>query len=571
MYAEKPRFKGYTCFEDFTGYDQLKPVNVVIGRNNSGKSHMIDFAQALVSTPFNLQWEVQFEAIFSRVELLRVFQESTMGGDLAGNHWQNHGVFLIDKRFCFTVGADHTVKSIENVSNSNIASVELTPARMTRLSQLAQKRTFELSGRFFRRLNAERDIRPEPENHQISLAPNGSGATNLIRRYIHSVSLPRELIQDELLKALAWIFGQDGKFDEIEARIHDEDDGSGAPQGTWEIYLREPKKGLIALSRSGSGLKTVILVLLNLLVVPHMQKVSKAKLVFGFEELENNLHPALLRRLFRYLETYAVKEAAIIFLTTHSSVALDLYGMSPNAQIIHVSHDGQCATARAVSAHLERLEVVSELGAKPSDLLQANGVIWIEGPSDRVHLNHWIGLLSDGKFREGRDYQCAFYAGSLSAQIQFATVEEEIPELANLFRLNSNIVVVCDSDKNAEAHALKDRVQRIKAEVDRLPNAHIWITEAKEIENYLPGEVLGKVYRTASVPDPGQFELFFPSKDESKKGRSFVESKLKRRSYDKVELALLSVPHITADLMRPRFDWERSVRAIIDRIEKWNE
>ena len=108
---------------------------------------------------------------------------------------------------------------------------------------------------------------------------------------------------------------------------------------------------MIPLSKSGSGLKTVFLVLLNLLVVPKIEQKEKSLFTFAFEELENNLHPALLRRLFQYLEDYAIKEKATIFLTTHSSIALDFFGVSDNAQIIRVLHDGESAHTKTVHTH----------------------------------------------------------------------------------------------------------------------------------------------------------------------------------------------------------------------------
>ncbi len=140
-----------------------------------------------------------------------------------------------------------------------------------------------------------------------------------------------------------------------------EHDENGASDGgnRWEMYLGEPGKGLVPLSRSGSGLKTVLLVLLNLLVVPELgdDERDKSRFVFAFEELENNLHPALLRRLFQYLEQYALEEQATIFLTTHSSTAPDFFGTSKNAQIIRVSHDGESAHAEPIRAHFDRLGV----------------------------------------------------------------------------------------------------------------------------------------------------------------------------------------------------------------------
>ncbi len=370
------------------------------------------------------------------------------------------------------------------------------------------------------------------------------------------------------MSALNEIFGPDGRFTEIQIKEHDDNGTGSTTDNHWEIYLGEAHKGLVPLSKSGSGLKTVLLVLLNLLVIPDVEKKEKPQFVFAFEELENNLHPALLRRLFRYIENYAVQKQATIFLTTHSSTALDFFGTSEHAQTIRVSHDGESAHATRISAHFDRLGVVSELGARPSDLLQANGIIWVEGPSDRVYLNRWIELCSDGGLREGRDYQCAFYGGALLARTQFKAPDEADTELANLFQVNPNIVVVCDGDRSSKRVALKDRVRRIRKEVDLLPAGHIWVTRAREIENYIPGVVLRKASDVSSLPEPGQFDSFFPRKGSRQK--SYIEENLSRQRLDKIELAMSSVPHMTRELMESRFDWNEQMAKIVERIESWN-
>ena len=48
-------------------------------------------------------------------------------------------------------------------------------------------------------------------------------------------------------------------------------------------------------------------------------------MIFAFEELENNLHPALGKRLYSYIFKYAKKQGYMIFLTTHSPIAIDLF------------------------------------------------------------------------------------------------------------------------------------------------------------------------------------------------------------------------------------------------------
>jgi hypothetical protein len=222
-----------------------------------------------------------------------------------------------------------------------------------------------------------------------------------------------------------------------------------------------------------------------------------------------------------------------------------------------------------------RLSVISGLGAKPSDLLQANGIIWVEGPSDRIYLNRWIELYSDFKLREGRDYQCVFYGGSLLAHDQITPPEDaELRDFVNLLQVNPNLIVVCDSDRTSgagEGSQFRPRLTRLKAELESLAldSHHLWITAAKEIENYLPGFVLGEVYCKPGLPDPLEYERFFPSVTGTPK-RSYIERHLNRKTVDKVELALESVKHMTHDLMCTRFDYYAQMRKIVDTIQLWN-
>jgi hypothetical protein len=104
---------------------------------------------------------------------------------------------------------------------------------------------------------------------------------------------------------------------------------------------------------------------------------------------------------------------------------------------------------------------------------------------------------------------------------------------------------------------IKGRVQRINAEIKKIPGAHIWVTEAKEIESYAPGLVLQKVFELESVPDPGQYDVFFPLDDSAKKGASFVECHLKRKGIDKMDLAVQAAPHMTKEQMGSDLIWHR--------------
>jgi putative ATP-dependent endonuclease of OLD family len=375
MIADSIYFRGHRCFKrNWAGFDLIKPINVIIGRNNTGKSHLLDLASVLCKGNLNGHgWRFLCRGILDEATLKRVFNENRFQGHLPGNHWSDHGNHFL--------GAPITWEIDENSNPTNVSfangfdpkprhAENVTKARLAFICEAVKEVTHQLSGTVFRRLLADRDIKSELPAIQLALGLDGHGASNIIRRYIVTSNrrFPREIVQHQLLAALNKIFGSDGHFTEIQVKVHDEA-APEKPEGHWEVFLGEEKKGLIPLSGSGSGLKTVFLVLLNLLVIPEIEGKPKSKFTFAFEELENNLHPALLRRLFQFLESYAVTEKVAIFLTTHSSTALDLFGVSQNAQIIHVSHDGEAASATTVSAHFDHLGVISELGAKPSDLL----------------------------------------------------------------------------------------------------------------------------------------------------------------------------------------------------------
>jgi putative ATP-dependent endonuclease of OLD family len=575
MIADSISFRGHRCFKrDWAGFESILPINVIIGRNNTGKSHLLDLVSALCDGKLSGRgWRYKCDGKLTEATLRHVFQENVSEGVLRGNHWHAHGKHFVNVPIEWEIDENgnsinlHFVGGFDPKSPYGEGS---TGARLATIYQALRNLTHKLSGSTFRRLLADRDIRPETPGTQLALGSDGHGASNIIRRYIVTSNsrFPREIIQRDLLTALNKIFENDGRFTEIQVKVHDEA-GPNKPEGHWEVFLGEEKKGLIPLSSSGSGLKTVFLVLLNLLVIPEIEDKPKSKFTFAFEELENNLHPALLRRLFQYLENYAVKETATIFLTTHSSTALDLFGISKNAQIIQVTHDGEAARATRVSAHFDHLGVISELGAKPSDLLQANGIIWVEGPSDCIYVNRWLDLYTESRLQEGRDYQCAFYGGSLLARTQFKSPEEAETELVNLFRINPNIIVICDGDRTAKGSRVKDRVRRIRSEVLKIRRAHIWVTGAREIENYVPGVVLAKAVDLAGLPDPNQYEMFFPRRGSP--GSSYVESRMKRKGIDKMDLAVLSAPHMDKQQMSARFEWEVQMKQIVERIDSWNK
>jgi hypothetical protein len=327
------------------------------------------------------------------------------------------------------------------------------------------------------------------------------------------------------------------------------------------MLIDERDKGLIPLSQSGSGLRTVILVLLNLIVYPWLVKNAPlSQFIFAFEELENNLHPAVQRRLFMYLRRKAVQEGCYLFLTTHSNVVIDLFGRDEHAQILHVTHDGQRASVRRVTTYVGHRSIFDDLEVRASDVLQTNCVVWVEGPSDRVYFNKWVDVWTGGELKEHVDYEVCFSAGTLLAHYSFDDPVRE-QERIQALRVNRNAVVLIDSDKTrADDEKLKARAERVANEVSEMGGI-AWITDGKEVENYIPNEVLEIVVRKAGIKPKNKHANIFTFLKNHRAGDF---------SKRKVELAEKVCEHLTREMLSGHLDLGARLENICDQIRRWN-
>ena len=116
--------------------------------------------------------------------------------------------------------------------------------QVAKISHLFNNGSHTFSTFNYRHLLADRDIKSELASTELKLSSDGTGATNIIYRFITSSyeKYPRELVQVELLHALNRIFAEDAKFTEIQIQHHDEGFESHLAD-RWEIFLGEEYSG----------------------------------------------------------------------------------------------------------------------------------------------------------------------------------------------------------------------------------------------------------------------------------------------------------------------------------------
>lgn len=484
--------RGVKCFdEDGSGFFQFAPITFIIGKNNSGKSTVLDVLQEcaeakgrMFEAPLSRTGTTPYIEIKSRPDmgkLKNAFPQNTRGGNIpGGSHWQYAEQRILPYSFIWIFDQSREAQ----VKNEGQVVKELVREAVNNMGSCV---SFPFSGLWNTRVRAERDVQPEQRDTNRLLGSTGSGLTNLLRAFINSEDLPRQLVEVDLLRDLNEIYLGDSDFTEIICQEHE-------ASGNWEIYLREDNKGDIRLSQSGSSLRTVFLVLAFLRLYPAVKETgSTSRLIFCLEEPENNLHPALLRRLLDFLARQRDERGFSLVITTHSPICIDFAAKRDDATILHVRKDDGRTVCGNVLDYAGQSSILEDLDVRGSDILQANGIIWVEGPSDRIYIKKWIDVMAEGRLREGAHYTFMFYGGKVLSHFD-ALPPEELPKKIAMLAVNRNIAVVMDSDRRPQPWRTKTGKQRkpqkqlnaTKREIIRQVEKHggyAWVTAGKEIEN----------------------------------------------------------------------------------------
>lgn len=278
------------------------------------------------------------------------------------------------------------------------------------------------------------------------------------------------------------------------------------PSGREHLLVHMDNK-VLPLQSLGTGIHEVVLIAAFCTIYDEN--------IICIEEPEIHLHPLLQKKLINFVINNTSSQ---YFIATHSSSFIDTTG----ANIFHVRNDGEQTRIRVVLTKNAQREILDDLGYQASDILQSNAVIWVEGPSDRIYLNHWISA-SDKRLQEGIHYTIMFYGGALIRHLTAS--DEALDEFIKLRDLNRNMAIIIDSDRDCDAAPLKPHAQRLRDEMSD-GSGLVWITAGREMENYIDAKKLQaalkerhpRIYRGACKTGQYEHAFYFYRDNPKKKG-----------------------------------------------------
>ena len=226
-----------------------------------------------------------------------------------------------------------------------------------------------------------------------------------------------------------------------------------------------------------------------------------------YEEPELHLHTAMQRRLVEDLYQACIDGNWQAMVTTHSNHVVDVERV-PGIALFEVRRENGVSSIKPMGSNAGALrKLVVGLGARPSSLLQANAILWVEGPSDAIYLRFFLAkaMTEVGiALRYETDFAFAFFGGSLLSHERLT--DAPVDALMKLLTVHGNSFVVIDSDRAANTDELGKQYAREFIEHCEYPE-RLWVTNGREVENYLHPRIAMWAAGGSPTDPPPEFNL----------------------------------------------------------------
>ncbi len=194
-----------------------------------------------------------------------------------------------------------------------------------------------------------------------------------------------------------------------------------------------------------------------------LRKIETGGDIFAIEEPENHLHPDLQKRFIKEMEQLLDSKKQV-FIATHSPFIIDLVNLR---RVWFIYLDGLESKAVNISTQEELSNIFRKIGIKPSDFLFANGVLIVEGSTDRDVYECWAWKI-------GKPFEKAHIlvidaeaAGNIKKYLASEVVQQTSFKRFGL------------CDKNAEGELRK-------AVEGTVPDKNIFALKKGDLEDYYP-------------------------------------------------------------------------------------
>lgn len=517
-------FVGFGCagYRSFCGTEPARigpfdRVQVISGQNNSGKSALIDYFIKVVQViswrgdirrednpltrvdiPLNLNAQneplpatISFcvnihsleEKLMANVKspgqqevaesLLKLFNDAPYISDNGKAAWLDFSLgwgqlSFSNDEFLRALYSQYQASSltINNLTNASLACCDSTGDNVLNYSNIVCAAMPWGSLPQFLKVGAIRSIKDAESSNQLSSINSGVGLPAALLRLYNPERKDYEESRQRWNKLQNFVREITNDRSATILVSHD----------SHEIAVKTADTDYLPLESLGTGLTE--LVILAAVVACNTDKI------ICIEEPEIHLHPALQARFIEYLLS---DDANRFIVTTHSPTIIN----APGVQVAHVSKKNGVSSCQQLNGMVLARDLLDDLGARASDLLLSNYVVWVEGPSDRIYVNYWIGKWAEENsvhLVKGIHYSIMLYGGKLLNALD-AGPSDSNEKLISLFRINTHFCILMDSDKKSKNARLGKTKRRIIEECKN-SNAIHWVTWGSTIENYVPANTL---------------------------------------------------------------------------------